>query len=578
MSEDGVGYETGGTGDRTTRFSSDVHHYVNDNFAKEILDSDVQEHYNKSEYADCNRNKTGITIQLPEEEPEPEQDPDEFPVFEDYTAPIETYANGWQMYRDQASGLPYYFNPATQESTWYLPTEHKEHRISEAIPEDAVLTIAEDAPQEQSQTDSCQEYKRMKGYMNCIQSGKSKPIKQVSWNRMYLYLSGGMLSFFNDEAAMKPKSGNQKVSKPEKCLFLQQAIVQLMDKNKENNKVFCNQKDVIQIFGLDGTQYLLMHEDSKVLRDWFDFLKYSVKLLEEKKRALLRSDMFSASETKGLLRKSPSILRSRNLWNSSSSDSSDIKERLMKFFKRRPSRTDLQQRGIYKESGNDGLPSVKDRLSSLLNKRPSQSELEHRGIYKESVFGSQLQSVCSRDGSSVPIFLKVCLQEIEKRGLSEDGIYRKSGSISRIQQLRIHINQQIYDFTNELEIHNLTGIVKLFFRELQEPLIPYDFIDRFIAGYKLPSTQRQQTYIQLIRELPEVNRSTLFELLKHFQRVIEHSSENRMSANNLAIVFGPTLMWTQRNSNIGTMFVLQGHVTENFIEDFDVLFLNTSYT
>ena len=54
----------------------------------------------------------------------------------------------------------------------------------------------------------------------------------------------------------------------------------------------------------------------------------------------------------------------------------------MNFFKRRPSRTDLQQRGIYKESGNDGMPSVKDRLSSLLNKRPSQSELENRGIYK----------------------------------------------------------------------------------------------------------------------------------------------------------------------------------------------------
>ena len=115
-----------------------------------------QDQNNESEYADCNRNKAGITIQLPEEEPEPEPDPDEFPVFEDYTAPIETYANGWQMYRDQASGLPYYFNPATQESTWSLPTEDKEHRISEAIPEDAVLTIAEDAPQEQSQTDSCQ--------------------------------------------------------------------------------------------------------------------------------------------------------------------------------------------------------------------------------------------------------------------------------------------------------------------------------------------------------------------------------------------------------------------------------------
>ena len=43
--------------------------------------------------------------------------------------------------------------------------------------------------------------------------------------------------------------------------------------------------------------------------------------------------------------------------------------------------------------------------------------------------------------------------------------------------------------------------------------------------------------------MPAANRATLRTLLSHLLRVTELQEHNRMQIPNLAIVFGPTLMW-----------------------------------
>ena len=44
--------------------------------------------------------------------------------------------------------------------------------------------------------------------------------------------------------------------------------------------------------------------------------------------------------------------------------------------------------------------------------------------------------------------------------------------------------------------------------------------------------------------MPPASRSTLVLLCKHLVRVVALKSENRMQASNLAICFGPTLIWS----------------------------------
>lgn len=58
---------------------------------------------------------------------------------------------------------------------------------------------------------------------------------------------------------------------------------------------------------------------------------------------------------------------------------------------------------------------------------------------------------------------------------------------------------------------------------------------------------RRDSLHAIINDLPDPNYATLRALTLHLHRVIENSSVNRMSTQNLAIVFGPTLMGTDSN-------------------------------
>lgn len=62
---------------------------------------------------------------------------------------------------------------------------------------------------------------------------------------------------------------------------------------------------------------------------------------------------------------------------------------------------------------------------------------------------------------------------------------------------------------------------------------------------------RRDSLHAIINSLPDPNYATLRALVLHLHRIIENSSLNRMTSQNLAIVFGPTLMGANTQGNIG---------------------------
>ena len=55
-------------------------------------------------------------------------------------------------------------------------------------------------------------------------------------------------------------------------------------------------------------------------------------------------------------------------------------------------------------------------------------------------------------------------------------------------------------------------------------------------------------------------------------RVIERSEENKMQAQNVAIVFGPTLMRTDDPLLIATLAPVQNNIVQNLLTDFNKIF------
>uniref|UniRef100_A0A3Q0SAM8 GEM interacting protein n=1 Tax=Amphilophus citrinellus TaxID=61819 RepID=A0A3Q0SAM8_AMPCI len=182
-----------------------------------------------------------------------------------------------------------------------------------------------------------------------------------------------------------------------------------------------------------------------------------------------------------------------------------------------------------------------------------QLECEHK---KGSVFGVDLSLLPRDRPDEVPFVVLRCTSEIESRALSVQGVYRVSGSKPRIQKLfhTFETQKEQVDLS-DLSPHDITSVLKHFFKELPEPLLTFDLYNDFITvgkaiqhlndGDMSPEPKEIMDIIdnlqRLLEKLPPYCYSTLQHTLSHLQRVSENY-ENKMSPSNLGIVFGPTLL------------------------------------
>ncbi|XP_041434028.1 rho GTPase-activating protein 15-like [Xenopus laevis] len=198
-----------------------------------------------------------------------------------------------------------------------------------------------------------------------------------------------------------------------------------------------------------------------------------------------------------------------------------------------------------------------------------------RSVYQ--VFGCQLETLCKRKNTMVQNFVKQCIEAVEKRGMDADGIYRVSGNLSTIQKLLFIVNQEEklnLDDSQWDDIHVVTGALKMFFRELPEPLFPYRFFEKFVEAIKL---QESDLHVKAIRELvwtlPPANCNTMKTLFEHLRKIVINASVNLMSTQSLGIVFGQTLLRLESDmGNMAVCMVYQNQIVELMLTEFDKIF------
>nr|XP_049463962.1 SLIT-ROBO Rho GTPase-activating protein 1-like isoform X1 [Anopheles coluzzii]XP_049463963.1 SLIT-ROBO Rho GTPase-activating protein 1-like isoform X1 [Anopheles coluzzii]XP_049463964.1 SLIT-ROBO Rho GTPase-activating protein 1-like isoform X1 [Anopheles coluzzii]XP_049463965.1 SLIT-ROBO Rho GTPase-activating protein 1-like isoform X1 [Anopheles coluzzii]XP_049463966.1 SLIT-ROBO Rho GTPase-activating protein 1-like isoform X1 [Anopheles coluzzii] len=165
---------------------------------------------------------------------------------------------------------------------------------------------------------------------------------------------------------------------------------------------------------------------------------------------------------------------------------------------------------------------------------------------RPKLFGGSLEEYLEVSGEEIPLIVRSCIRVINLFGLHHQGIFRVSGSqveISNFKEAFERGDDPLAEMTDASDINSVAGVLKLYLRELREPLFPLIYFDHFVQLAQLESKQDIVSGIRkFFQSLPKsvvVVIRYLFAFLNHLS---EYSDENMMDAYNLAICFGPTLM------------------------------------
>jgi len=147
----------------------------------------------------------------------------------------------------------------------------------------------------------------------------------------------------------------------------------------------------------------------------------------------------------------------------------------------------------------------------------------------------------------LPAIVYRSIEYLDAKGAyEEEGIYRLSGSKATIQSLKNRFDR--YGDVNLLQdkeiydVHVITGLLKLYLRELPTTIMTKEFQPRFIEIASIPDREEKiKALANLISYLPLANYTLLRCLAAHLVRIVQNSDLNKMTLSNIAIVFGPTL-------------------------------------
>ncbi|XP_032049821.1 SLIT-ROBO Rho GTPase-activating protein 3 isoform X2 [Anas acuta] len=149
-------------------------------------------------------------------------------------------------------------------------------------------------------------------------------------------------------------------------------------------------------------------------------------------------------------------------------------------------------------------------------------------------------------GQAIPLVVESCIRYINLYGLQQQGIFRVPGSQVEVNDIKNSFERgedPLADDQNERDINSVAGVLKLYFRGLENPLFPKERFQDLISTIKTENpTERVHQIQQIIITLPRaviVVMRYLFAFLNHLS---QYSDENMMDPYNLAICFGPTLM------------------------------------
>uniref|UniRef100_A0A671LTX2 Rho GTPase-activating protein 12-like n=1 Tax=Sinocyclocheilus anshuiensis TaxID=1608454 RepID=A0A671LTX2_9TELE len=465
-----------------------------------------------------------------------------------HTLYVSDYTNEkWLRHTDERGRL-YYYSADGSRSEWELPKidAHKTRSLDRRLPDSIPIRTRHSVYLHES-NDKVHMHMHTKrhhpipsekcGTLNMTKITEHGKKVRKNWTSYWTVLQGSSLLFNKGQGGGTGWFGRDQ--KLEFSVELKGGSVDWASKDKSSKK------HVLELKTRQGMELLLQSDNESLINEWHKALTEAIHTYAWESDEAIEEDMPESPDTE-------------------------------KHDKEKEQRNSKKGRGK-SVSMDNAEQKKKTKLMKLLTGRPTLQAVKDKGYIKDQVFGSSLSSLCQRESTTVPHFVSMCIEQVEKNGLGVDGLYRVSGNLAIIQKLRFAVNHDekvdLGDSKWE-DIHVTTGALKMFFRELPEPLFPFAFFNNFITTIKMPDyKQKVQAVKDLMKQLPRPNHDTILALFKHLKKVIQHVDENRMTTQSVAIVFGPTLLRPEvETANMAVHMVYQNQIVELILMEYETIF------
>lgn len=202
----------------------------------------------------------------------------------------------------------------------------------------------------------------------------------------------------------------------------------------------------------------------------------------------------------------------------------------------------------------------------ILVDTPSQVLYIHMGSGPETqAWRNDMRSAATNSGpllvdqqltrDEIPTLVDKCLNFVFAHGSMSEGIYRRSGSNTHVSALLAEFRQDAWRVQisrEQYSEHDVSTVLKRFFRDLPEPLLSTELHKHLCnaAGMDCSAEDKVNIYCSLLEKLPPIHYVTVRKLMGHLYFIQEKRDINKMSVENLASIWGPTLMHVESKDSL----------------------------
>ena len=165
--------------------------------------------------------------------------------------------------------------------------------------------------------------------------------------------------------------------------------------------------------------------------------------------------------------------------------------------------------------------------------------------FNPSTFGESLDAIIrlqerNYPRQKVPIILPFLADGIlALGGTKSEGIFRVPGDGDSVSELKVRIDRGYYNLDGVDDPHILASLMKLWLRELLDPLVPEEMYNECIMN-----SQDPDACVRIVTRLPTINRRVVLFVISFLQLFLEERTQTvtKMTPANLALVMAPNLL------------------------------------